>query len=585
MQRDVAHKDLPAATHRAPSRILYIAMGLLASLWVVPFVNPFHWLPLPSFVEEAMAGALGLLGAALVLVLNGRRVLFPLIGLLPLGLLLALIAGAVLREQDDSALALHALYLLFATLLIWAGHALSVRLGEDRLAAAVAYASVAGGLAAAALGALSIAPDLNSPLVMQRWEGRVFGNIGQANHFSAHLWIALAGAVYLGLTARLRLAWIAAIAIPLATMSALSGSRASFVYALIIAAALAWHARANVRAQRRRGVMVLGVLAVAVLVGNALSLAPLPSVDGRPPGTALARAFAELAPERATPPIRRVMAAQSWRVVMDAPLWGAGAGQLPKAAFARSSALAGERFAEPLEHAHNLFLQLAAELGVPSALFAALMLVALAVRSWPRDARPPALLMGSIGAIIFLHSQIEYPLWYAHFLGIFALALGALETRRFEWTVPPTAGACAAVLVLMLGGGILGVLVRDFVLIRSDFDAVDRRTYLASRAIRPLDCPRAVRLLRNPCRYVAFLGAPASDLGAVDPATLRAAHLYPWREVVFKLAVAEAAAGRQAEAQRLWRNSRIAYPADHRRAAEELRYFIRRRYVPEVRLD
>ena len=138
MQRDVAHKDLPAATHRAPSRILYIAMGLLASLWVVPFVNPFHWLPLPSFVEEAMAGALGLLGAALVLVLNGRRVLFPLIGLLPLGLLLALIAGAVLREQDDSALALHALYLLFATLLIWAGHALSVRLGEDRLAAAVA---------------------------------------------------------------------------------------------------------------------------------------------------------------------------------------------------------------------------------------------------------------------------------------------------------------------------------------------------------------------------------------------------------------------------------------------------------------
>jgi len=585
VQREATHAPPPAGTHGGPAWISSIALAFLASLFVVPFISPFHWLPLPSFVEEAIAGALGLLGAVFTLALTGRRVRFPAIGLLPLGLLLALFAGAALREQDGSALALHALYLLYATLLLWAGHALRDRLGEDRLAAALAYAAVAGGLAAAGLGALSLVPGLESSLVMQPWEGRVFGNIGQANHFSAHLWIALAAAVYLGLTSRLRLAWVAAIAIPLATMSALSGSRASFVYALVIAAALAWHARANGAAQRRRGLMLLGILALAVLAGNALSLAPLPAAQGRPPDTALARIGAELLAERAVPPHRRVMARQSWRVAMDAPLWGVGAGQLPRAAFSRTPELAGEAFAEPFEHAHNLFLQLAAELGVPSALFTALMLLALAARIRPRDARPPVLLLASIGVIIFVHSQIEYPLWYAHFLGIFALVLGALETRRLEWSMPPPVAVGAAALALALGGGILGVLVRDFALIRSDFDALDRRSYLASAAVRPLVCVREVRLLRNPCRYVAFLGTPATDLAAADAATLRAAQLYPWREVVFKLAVAEAVAGRQAEAERLWRNSRIAYPADHRRMAEELRYFIRRRYVPEVRLE
>lgn len=568
-----------------PDWILRIAVASLASLFVVPFLNPYHRLPLPSFVEEAIAGALGVIGAALVLVRAGRRVRFPRIGLLPLGLLVALLAGAALREQDGTALASHALYLLYATLLIWAGHALRERLGEDRLAAAFAYAAVAGGLAAAAIGALSIVPGLETPLVMHRSDARVLGNIGQANHFSAQLWIALAGAVYLGLASRLRPAWVAVIAVPLATMSAFSGSRAGFVYALVIAAALAWHALASAGAPRRRALTMLGVLAIAMLAGNALSLAPLPSVDGRAPDTALARIGAELLAEREAPPHRRVMAEQSWRVAKDAPFWGVGAGQLPRAAFARTPDLAGERFAEPFEHAHNLFLQLAAELGIPSALFAALMLAALAVRGWPRDAHPPVLLIGMTGTIIVLHAQIEYPLWYAHFLGIFALALGALETRRFEWTVPAPVTACAAVLVLVLGGGVLGVLVRDYVLVRSDFEAVDRKSYLASTAIRPLDCLREVRLLRSPCRYVAFLGTPASDLAGADEATLRAAHLYPWREVVFKLAVAQAAAGHQAEAERLWRNSRIAYPDDHRRAAEELRYFIRRRYVPEVRLE
>ena len=576
----------PAGRARgAPGWRLRTAVALLASLLVVPFVSPYHRLPLPSFVEEAMAGALGLLGAALVLALTGRRVPFPLIGLLPLGLLLALCAGAVLREQDGSALALRALYLVYATLLIWAGHALRERLGEDRLAAALAYAAVAGGLAAAALGALSIVPGVESPLVMHRWDARVVGNIGQANHFAAHLWIALAGAVYLGLSSRLRPAWVAAIAMPLTTMSAFSGSRASFVYALAIAAALTWHALANARAQRRRGFTMLGILVMSVLAGNALSLAPLPSAAGQPPDTAVARINAELLAGRATPPVRRVMAEQSWRVAMDAPLWGVGAGQLPRAAFARTAELAGGSFAEPFEHAHNLFLQLAAELGVPSALFAAAMLIALAARSWPRGARPAALFIGSIGVIIFLHSQIEYPLWYAHFLGIFALALGALETRCLAPSAPPYAAAGAAVLALVAGGAVLGVLVRDFALIQSDFDAVDRRTYLASAANRPPQCVGEVRLLRNPCRYVAFLGTPASDLAAADAATLRAAHFHPWREVVFKLAVAQAAAGRQAEAERLWRNSRIAYPDEHRRAAEELRYFIRRGYVPEVRLD
>ena len=90
------------------------------------------------------------------------------------------------------------------------------------------------------------------------------------------------------------------------------------------------------------------------------------------------------------------------------------------------------------DHTHNLPLQLAVELGVPLAL-AVLALLALALwQAWRRSLA----VAGETGAalraafvmvlLMALHSQLEYPLWYAHFLLptalVWGLCLGAARS-------------------------------------------------------------------------------------------------------------------------------------------------------------
>ena len=82
------------------------------------------------------------------------------------------------------------------------------------------------------------------------------------------------------------------------------------------------------------------------------------------------------------------------------------------------------------DHTHNLPLQLAVELGLP---LAALLLALLAWALWLAWRRCRAV-AGPMGAalraafvmvlLMALHSQLEYPLWYAHFLLPTALAWG-----------------------------------------------------------------------------------------------------------------------------------------------------------------
>jgi len=89
------------------------------------------------------------------------------------------------------------------------------------------------------------------------------------------------------------------------------------------------------------------------------------------------------------------------------------------------------------DHCHNLVLQLLVELGIPLGGVVVLLmvaaLVAAFVRAWPVEgdeglsARAAAMLVLLAG----LHSQFEYPLWYAYFLFPTVMAWGlALGARR-----------------------------------------------------------------------------------------------------------------------------------------------------------
>ena len=114
------------------------------------------------------------------------------------------------------------------------------------------------------------------------------------------------------------------------------------------------------------------------------------------------------------------------RVICRYPLFGSGAGAFAFA-FRRSHAYLGDY---TIDHAHNEYLEAAAELGVPVALLLGAGASAALVRRWhsARRARGPRrdIALGSLaGAFgLSLHSAVDFPLRVPSILALFGLLLG-----------------------------------------------------------------------------------------------------------------------------------------------------------------
>jgi hypothetical protein len=126
------------------------------------------------------------------------------------------------------------------------------------------------------------------------------------------------------------------------------------------------------------------------------------------------------------------------------PLLGAGFGRYPgDRLFELSTSLPYPN----ADNAHNLFGQMWAEWGMPGVaiVIATIVLVLLALRrNWRSGARRWEVLLPTCWvAALLLHSQVEYPLWFAHFLYPFAWMLGLM----------PSAGATARLAGPRLGRG------------------------------------------------------------------------------------------------------------------------------------
>jgi O-antigen ligase len=107
--------------------------------------------------------------------------------------------------------------------------------------------------------------------------------------------------------------------------------------------------------------------------------------------------------------------------------------------------------AEPVDHAHNLLLQIQVELGILGSLalvvFGAHWVFKL--KPW-QFTRAHEVVMLAIAMSLGIHSMLEYPLWHALFLFLFAFALALLPGVGRSYACPPlmTNGMASAILVL-----------------------------------------------------------------------------------------------------------------------------------------
>ena len=428
-----------------------ISLVLAGSMFLLPFLNPYHFYPLTNFYTEWLALALGL--AALAPLCAKRfwdEVEIPHLALWLLAfaaLLLLQIFWLDIAYPELSLLG--ALYVVWAAWLVWLGRVLAKSCGMEALAVWLAAMLVLGGLfnAAAALVQfynidIAYASMVASLGAVQRG---AYGNFGQNNHFADYVTLALISALYLQFKERLTWPTTAACAGIFLYVLSLSGSRVTWLYlAAALALSLWFRARADSPALRRAVLAIALLLPLFALAQFALSrygLSIRPAFPGAAyaPVTPMDRFVEEFAqgvlPQMGGSAVgtRIYMWHQALLMWSRAPWLGVGFGQYAGVFFEQAAEMSHYHIAHYDRNAHNALMQLLAETGL---LGAGLVCAGLGAWLWGSRRRlvmsAESWWMLCLLAVLFLHSMLEYPLWHANFLGIAAILLGMGSERNLR---------------------------------------------------------------------------------------------------------------------------------------------------------
>lgn len=551
--------SLNLATARGP--LPNASLACVALLCVIPFLQPFHQYPLTAFYTEWLAFALGL---GVMIVLLDPRVWIsaeiPWVVLAPFALALLLIVHGVLGWSPYFGHALTgALYLVWAGLLMIAARALVQTCGMKTVLAVVAAGLAAGALLSAAIGVIqyfNVITPMNA-FITRLHGGAIFGNLAQPNHFAAYTTLGLLSFAYLHGRGRLPLPVAAICSLPLLFVLGVSGSRSPWLYLLAAFGFAVWLRSVSGDRPARRLFLWTGMFLILHYALQAAVGAGWLNPSQGAAVTAVERLFtgAESVSDRLA------LWSAAWPIALEHPVFGVGWGAFSGRYF--------EFIAEPsiiappglYNNTHNILLQFFAETG---AIGVVLLLVPLLAWAVPvLKTRPDARLwwlLATLG-VFAIHSMLEYPLWYAHFLGIAALLLGLGGGPVF---VPRLAriGRVFSATVILVGAWNLGILWTDY----RRFETVLRPS---SEQIRNIDFAAVMtRLHQN------TLLAPYVELFTAFPSAVAEENLSgrlllngqvirftPVSVLVYRQVLLLALADRLPEAQALLVRVRRVYPA------------------------
>lgn len=397
--------------------------------WAAPFLSPHFLEPISSFYGESAAILLGLLAFTFLRASNlGADLEIPRGSLMFLGFAaLVLLHAALGRSAFLQQNILAALYLLWALMVSVMAWQLREQFGLQKLLVCVSWFTLAGALLSALIGLAQVwgIPTPFVPYVVPRVDARVYANTGQTNHLANYLCLGLVALGYLFSIGRLRRTWALLLALPLLWVAALSGSRSVWLYLpALLGLSLLWRWKRPSETAIRRWtffVVVLGAYLIAQWAVDLPGLAPPQS-----PETVASR-IDKLGMHS---PVRLRMWHAAWLMFADAPVLGQGFRQFAGEFFLLNAQLPPPRIEnEVLDHAHNLIFHTLAEFGIVGfvVLLAGFLSWVAAMRRMGRT--PESFWLVAVAAILGIHSMLEYPLWYAYFLGVAALVLGVSESR------------------------------------------------------------------------------------------------------------------------------------------------------------
>src|SRR5882672_2732998 len=569
-----------------PLRLCLTLCGLMATL---PFLFPYHYFPFLTFYNEWFAFTIGL--AALgVMGLAPSRHAVPVpamcLGLFAFTAVLALqvVLGQVAYPLRSG---MGALYTIWAALIVLLGAWLGTAAGERPVAHALQWWLALAGTLVAASGFIQYyhTPLLFGTVVMAPLANALVGTIGQPNNLANYLGIALLSVACLHARGALGFAPAALIVVLAAGAMALSGSRTSWGYMAIVFAVVPLLVRGGHREARRRflRIAVLGLAVFAMVQALNLYTDVFTGPEGRP--LSAGERFAKyLAIDGASSvrPIRLQLFLYGWLMFLGNPILGVGFGEYGWHAFGLAADLPGAIPPGMDRHSHNLFLQLLAETGVAGFLCIAVPLGSWLLRNSWRNLGPERCWSIGVLAIMGLHSMVEFPLWHANFLGLFALLFGttspafaALELNRLRR---------ALFLMVVVAGALAARSVwSDYRAFEAWFLKVEARAKRGGLS-DGADFESLIALQENSF-FAPYFDRVLTEVMELDERNLedklafnaQAMRTYPAPPMVHRQIVLLAIAGRDAEAARMLRAAVRVYPQWTREWLPQLEAFARAR--------
>lgn len=446
----------------------YLCLFLLGLMVTLPFLQPVRVKPIIHFYSEWLALTLGLgTGFALLAHSFWGKLSAPKLAVYLFGLMALIAIQTILIKPTYTAQALlPLLYLSWAILLTVLVTWLREQLGLGTILRILAYFVLFGGLLHALFGAaqyLNLYGWLDG-LIQSKQLVSITGNIGQQNHFAAHVTLAALAMSYLFALRHLSRGLVVPLVILFSFILALSSSRSVALYALGAFALSLLAYRKTGNDSHRRLAWLTGLLLALFL----LFQYSLPWLNEWIAATLAHLGFETghleilTATQRGASGIeqRLVEWHKAWLMFLSAPLFGVGIGNYGWHSFMLSgfpeTAGATQKI-ELYHHAHNIFMEVLAELGATGGLLLLLLLITWLRQFLKNWLTPESWFIAAVLLVLFIHGNLEYPYWYSYFLGILVIFLALGDARRVPIIFTPRLGQIGAAASLFLLFAILAV--------------------------------------------------------------------------------------------------------------------------------
>jgi O-antigen ligase len=444
----------PATESRAqPITLLGIfSLACLAMMIVIPFLVTYHVPPIASFYKEWLAALFGVLASLFLVGRNRAKFQFPPVALVPLSLIILLALQVKIIQPDywqNQFIA--ALYLGLSTVIMILAANLRHVISLNRIVPILAWSFVVATVLILLLMVISKFIDPKGELAFWILNGRA-GNVGQTNHFSNFVSLGLGSLLYLRFTNRLN-SWLT-IVISACILLALAqaGQRMAILYVGLMSVG-GWLLARNIAKQQVLNMKPVNLL--WLIPGFIAAQLIVPFLTFLDPAMVPAKRLVENIGGESS---RLMLLDQGWKVFQSNPWIGIGWGEFAWYNFNVTEEYPGLKGL--WSHVHNIVMQLLTETGIAGALiflsgmlywFREQFLAKLDIDRW---------WILALLSILAVHSMLEFPLWYTHFLAFASLLLGLSSEQNFSLRFKLAPIAFASVFIFSCWS--LGSLIADY---------------------------------------------------------------------------------------------------------------------------